>query len=258
MMLGTNMRSTACSQDFQVRPIWSWRWTRDNPPVPSFQCFQACTSSRKNNLALRLWKTRTPKKASSCASKALETWRIWDFSVSRMASAERSWLVCTRHSSSSCENTSTDSRLAGISWSTQWSQRTRILHQSKFCARDTVCIYIYIQRSCFGDFGNLPYQPAFLCAVEKLQKKNLVLDLYMICLASTLPLLALQGLPFVPGLLAATSPIHAGIALAPHASDEHLRRMVTLSLSFNNNHKTIRRHTMTYHNDMIYINKMYV
>ena len=63
----------------------------------------------------------------------------------------------------------------------------------------------------------------------------------MICLDSTLPLLALQGLPFVPGLLAATSPIHAGIALAPHASDEHLRRMATLSLSFNNNNKTIWR-----------------
>ena len=45
------MRSTACSQDFQVGPIWSWRWTRDNPLVPSFQYFQACTSSR--NLALK-------------------------------------------------------------------------------------------------------------------------------------------------------------------------------------------------------------
>ena len=108
----------------------------------------------------------------------------------------------------------------------------------------------------YRDFGNLPYQPAFNVQSKNFKRKTYIApDLYMICLDSTLPLLALQGLPFVPGLLAATSPIHAGIAPAPHASDEHLRRMVTLSLSFNNYNKTIRRYSMIYHNDMIYIYK---
>ena len=170
MMLGTNMRSTACSQDFQVRPIWSWRWTRDNPLVPGFQYFQACTSSRKNNLAL--------KNKNTQESFFMRIKNSWDL--------KNLGFLCQQNGFGGEKLVGLHTAFIKLLWkhinwqSTCWDLLIYTMiseHQNTppievLCTGYSMYIYIYT-KIMFWRFWKPPIPTSLQCAVEKLQKKNL-------------------------------------------------------------------------------------
>ncbi len=209
-MPGSNMISITCSQDFQVRPTWSWRWTRENPLVASFQYLQACArvvSLGFESFFMRIKSSWCLKNLGFlcqqngfCGEKlvGLHTafikllWKhvnwqstCWDLPIYTMISENQN------HSPSEVMCT-------GISDTVYWDHVWKILETSHIN-----------QHLVFSRMTSEETQRSICTWFAWIQPWRL-------------PLLALQGLPFVLGLLADTSPIHAGIALAPHGSHESM------------------------------------